>query len=81
MTHGFDMIQNANPTHTVAVDCSSRYLSFLPENLPENTVLLNVTNNNVRIVLFSKKMYIIFKYIFSPLCIHSFLFRLLLLKH
>lgn len=42
------MIQNTNPTHTVEVDCSNRYLSNLPENLPENSVLLNVTNNNVR---------------------------------
>lgn len=42
------MVQNTKPTQTVEVDCSSRGLSTLPENLPSNTVLLNVTNNSVR---------------------------------
>lgn len=42
------MVQDTNPMHTVLVDCSNKNLSNLPENLPENTVLLNITNNNVR---------------------------------
>lgn len=41
------MVQDTDTLHTVQVDCSYRQLSNLPENLPENTVLLNVTNNNV----------------------------------
>lgn len=41
------MVQDTSTLHTVQVDCSYRQLSNLPENLPENTVLLNVTNNNV----------------------------------
>lgn len=42
------MIQETKTRHTVEVDCSNKQLSSLPENLPENTVLLNVTNNNVK---------------------------------
>lgn len=45
--YSLDMVQNTNPVHSVKVDCSNRQLSSLPENLPENTVFLNVTNNNV----------------------------------
>jgi hypothetical protein len=41
------MVQDTSTLHTVQVDCSYKQLSNLPENLPENTVLLNVTNNNV----------------------------------
>jgi len=42
------MVQETKTLHTVEVDCSNKQLSSLPENLPENTVLLNVTNNNVK---------------------------------
>jgi len=41
------MVRDTKTLHTVEVDCSNKQLSSLPENLPENTVLLNVTNNNV----------------------------------
>lgn len=41
------MIQDTNPLHTIEVHCSNSYLSNLPERLPENTVKLNVSNNNV----------------------------------
>lgn len=46
------MVQDTNPMYTIEVDCSNKHLSNLPENLPENTVLLNVTNNNVRNIFF-----------------------------
>jgi hypothetical protein len=49
------MVQETKTLHTVEVDCSNKQLSSLPENLPENTVLLNVTNNNV------KNIFIFFK--------------------
>lgn len=42
------MVQDTNTLRTVEVDCSNKNLKELPSNLPENTVLLNVTNNNVR---------------------------------
>ncbi|XP_027836855.2 protein halfway isoform X1 [Aphis gossypii] len=45
--HGIEMVQETKTLHTVEVDCSNKQLSSLPENLPENTVLLNVTNNNI----------------------------------
>lgn len=46
------MVQETKTLHTVEVDCSNKQLSSLPENLPENTVLLNVTNNNVKKIIF-----------------------------
>lgn len=56
------MVRDTSTLHTVKVDCSYRQLSNLPENLPENTVLLNVTNNNV--------MYI--NYFYKKLCCFFF---------
>lgn len=50
--HGYAMVQDTNTLRTVEVDCSNKNLEELPSNLPENTVLLNVTNNNVRNQLF-----------------------------
>ncbi|XP_050522818.1 protein halfway isoform X2 [Daktulosphaira vitifoliae] len=45
--HGYEMISDKNVLNTVEVDCSNNKLSYLPINLPENTVVLNVTNNNI----------------------------------
>lgn len=45
------MVRDTNPMHTVEVDCSNQQLFNLPENLPENTVFLNITNNKVIISL------------------------------
>lgn len=50
--HGMDMVRDTNPMHTVQVDCSNKQLINLPENLPENTVLLNITNNKVKYMSF-----------------------------
>ncbi|XP_050431504.1 protein halfway isoform X2 [Adelges cooleyi] len=44
---GMDMVSNRNVLHTVEVDCSNNKLSNLPKSLPENTVKLDVTNNNI----------------------------------
>lgn len=50
--HGHQMLwKETNPLYTVQVDCSNQGLSSLPEKLPKNTVLLNITNNNVRILI------------------------------
>ncbi|VVC45541.1 Hypothetical protein CINCED_3A009440 [Cinara cedri] len=45
--HGLDMVQDTITLQTIQVHCSNKQLSNLPENLPENTVLLNITNNNI----------------------------------
>jgi len=55
------MVQETKTLHTVEVDCSNKQLSSLPENLPENTVLLNVTNNNVKNCKCLKCKYYIFE--------------------
>lgn len=40
--------EDAKAMQTIQVDCSYRQLTGLPPNLPDNTVLLNITSNNVR---------------------------------
>lgn len=42
-----DMVPGKPLTVSVRVDCSNNQLIALPLTLPQNTILLNVTNNNV----------------------------------
>lgn len=60
--HGYEMISDKNVLNTVEVDCSNNKLSYLPINLPENTVVLNVTNNNVcSCIYFLLILFVLFK--------------------
>ncbi|KYM76611.1 Protein halfway [Atta colombica] len=42
-----DIIEGKPPTHAVSVDCSGMQLTELPEKLPQNTIALNISYNNV----------------------------------
>ncbi|XP_025420320.1 protein halfway isoform X3 [Sipha flava] len=66
-SYGYDMVQDTSTLHTVQVDCSYKQLSNLPENLPENTVLLNVTNNNITSIetLISDHTYKTLRYLYA----------------
>ncbi|KAM0737008.1 Protein halfway [Formica fusca] len=45
-----DIIEGKPPTHAVNVDCSGMQLTELPEKLPQNTIALNVSYNNITVL-------------------------------
>lgn len=45
-----DIIEGKPPTHAVNVDCSGMQLTDLPEKLPQNTISLNVSFNNITVL-------------------------------
>lgn len=42
-----DMIHGKPPTFSFSVDCSNKRLTKLPASLPQNTISLNVSSNNI----------------------------------
>ncbi|XP_020295692.1 protein halfway isoform X2 [Pseudomyrmex gracilis] len=45
-----DIIEGKPPTHAVNVDCSGMQLTELPKKLPQNTISLNVSCNNITVL-------------------------------
>ncbi|BES97732.1 pupariation [Nesidiocoris tenuis] len=45
--YGMDLVQGQSPSYSIQVDCSGRHLTELPKQLPLNTIVLNVSNNNI----------------------------------
>ncbi|XP_012235587.1 protein halfway isoform X2 [Linepithema humile] len=45
-----DIIEGKPPTNAVNVDCSGMQLTELPEKLPQNTISLNVSYNNITVL-------------------------------
>lgn len=44
-----DLIPGQAPIYAIDVNCSNRGLRHMPTPLPQNTIVLNITNNNVSI--------------------------------
>lgn len=42
-----DLIADKEPTFAVMVDCSGKEMMEMPTNLPNNTIALNISNNNI----------------------------------
>lgn len=43
-----DIVPGKSPTFSLLVDCAGKQLTDMPSVVPENTIALNITNNNVR---------------------------------